>query len=763
MSAPETPKPEWPSTDRPISSRAEDKLGRRSFAEAIAAAIRGWRGRDSLVLALYGAWGTGKSSIKNMVVEVLREGQRPSAEVVDFNPWQVANRTQIGEIFFDEIGIVLGKGDLASREGRRRLLNRWRRYTARLKAGGHLAKDLTQPLPWVLGFSGLSLLLGAIIDLRTFSAAAGLVLVVAAILLCFSSIADQAVCWLEVGVETGRKSLSEVKSELANELRSLSVPVLVVMDDIDRLTPSELQEVFQLVKANCDLPNLVYLLLCEREVTEEHIQAVMKVSGREYLEKVVQVAFDVPAIERRRVHTILFEGLDRLVADETIAKRFDQHRWGNTFVGGLQEYFDTLRDVNRFLSTLSLQVSLLRGQGAFEVNPVDLIALEVLRLFEPKVYQGLPTLKRVLTGLTDLNAGETQEQTRRILSVLVEKAEEPNRERVRETLKLLFPPAEWALVVPGGMHYGPDFSEQWFRELRVCSEDVFDRYFHLAIPQGDLPQAVLERILSRVSDRVALRNELKSLAEQGLLEVSLDRLEAYKQTIDLAHAEPFITALFDIGDGLRQDMAGMFEMSPAQHAERIIYWYLKQEENPVVRGTVLHHAIEATDGLSLPTGVVSLLELMAEGKDREKDEFVPADTLKELKDLCVAKFNAAAANGSLFGHPHVSSVLYRLRDWAGVDAPKAFCEDFVRSPAGALRLLKSFMVRATGHGMSDHVAWSRWFIRTKDLEAFVSPEALEAKLAAIPSDTLSTDERQTLEAFQKAMERRRAGRSDDWP
>ena len=46
-------------------------MGRGDFAETIAAAMRGWGGRDSLVIAIYGPWGSGKTSIKNMTVDAL--------------------------------------------------------------------------------------------------------------------------------------------------------------------------------------------------------------------------------------------------------------------------------------------------------------------------------------------------------------------------------------------------------------------------------------------------------------------------------------------------------------------------------------------------------------------------------------------------------------------------------------------------------------------------------------------------------------------
>ncbi len=44
------------SADHSISSAQEDLLGRAGFAEALASAIRGWKGDDSFVVALYGSW-----------------------------------------------------------------------------------------------------------------------------------------------------------------------------------------------------------------------------------------------------------------------------------------------------------------------------------------------------------------------------------------------------------------------------------------------------------------------------------------------------------------------------------------------------------------------------------------------------------------------------------------------------------------------------------------------------------------------------------
>ena len=44
------------SLERPIRTLAEDELGRKGFATAVSKVIAQWKGRDSLVLAIYGPW-----------------------------------------------------------------------------------------------------------------------------------------------------------------------------------------------------------------------------------------------------------------------------------------------------------------------------------------------------------------------------------------------------------------------------------------------------------------------------------------------------------------------------------------------------------------------------------------------------------------------------------------------------------------------------------------------------------------------------------
>lgn len=56
------------SPDLPITKASEDKLNRESFAESLAKVILQSAFPTSFTMGLYGAWGSGKTSLLNMVI-----------------------------------------------------------------------------------------------------------------------------------------------------------------------------------------------------------------------------------------------------------------------------------------------------------------------------------------------------------------------------------------------------------------------------------------------------------------------------------------------------------------------------------------------------------------------------------------------------------------------------------------------------------------------------------------------------------------------
>jgi predicted KAP-like P-loop ATPase len=745
---------QWLSADRPIETRAEDDLGRLGFSEALANAIYGWSGQDSLVLALYGAWGNGKSSIKNMAVESLSQ-HSPAVRCVDFNPWQLANRPNLSEAFFDELGVALGKDNLGTSSQKKSTLNKLRRWALRLHGAHDLAKATRNVIVMLLILFGLTLG-SAWAFPRYLSITLGFIALLLAFLALTTGIVEAFIKIFAAGTEVGRKSLSEVKNELADDLKKLKTPILVILDDLDRLTPQEILEVFQLIKANGDFPNVIYLILCDRTIVEGSITKALNVPGRDYLEKIVQVAFDVPMIDIARVRHVLFSRLDSLLSAKGVSAHFSAKRWTNVFLSSLHTYFTTLRDVNRYISTLAFQISSFSVDGVFEVNPIDLIGLEAIRLFDPEVYNALQSSKEIFTS--EEPDGHSANTTKQALNSIVELAAEDRRDQLKGLLKHLFPTIEWAF---GGPHYAREYGQQWYRDLRVCSPKMFDRYFRLSVSDAELSQSVVQKLLSARGDRKQLRTLLESQNPQGLLNTALEELAVYQDELEPEQVEPFITAIFDIGDLLSETKKGGFEIPIQWSVSFLVQHSLEKLIDVESRSKVLTNTVENTTGVSMAIEVLSLL--IAKSEDVTKEPLLPEAKAAEIIKVGLRKIEDAAASGALVESRRLGWLLHIWLEWGKKEDVMSYVDRITSSPDGTLKFLKSLELCAHAQHIGDYAVTERYYFQRNDIEPLISMERLNERVQVLAAENLDEAGHRVIMNFQKAMERRSAGKPDSGP
>lgn len=76
---------------------------------------------------------------------------------------------------------------------------------------------------------------------------------------------------------------------------------------------------------------------------------------------------------------------------------FEPTRWGNVLRGGIEPMIRNLRDSRRLLTSIAIHIEMHRGEHAHEVNIIDFIALEALRVFEPVFHRALSTKRILLT------------------------------------------------------------------------------------------------------------------------------------------------------------------------------------------------------------------------------------------------------------------------------------------------------------------------------------------------------------------------------
>jgi predicted KAP-like P-loop ATPase len=284
---------------RPIKNTKQDWLGRQPFAEMLGKAILGWKERDSLVIALFGPWGSGKTSIKNLCVDYLRS----DIEILEFNPWYFPNEDLLFREFFRELGIKANPFQTEAEKAA---------FASDIELYATLLEMAIPFIPVVAALShpaiaaqAATLAVGAVASTATLSA--GL-----AAMKYEKSLAEK-----QIQAGGAQLTVQELKDKLCRQLSQLEKPVLVVMDDIDRLQPTAIRLIFQLVKASADFPNLVYMLCFERQIITKSL-TTEAFNGQDYLEKIIQVGFDIPFVSPELLHEKLEGEIKAVMQDQLL-------------------------------------------------------------------------------------------------------------------------------------------------------------------------------------------------------------------------------------------------------------------------------------------------------------------------------------------------------------------------------------------------------------------------------------------------------------
>jgi KAP family P-loop domain len=727
--------------DLPIQHSTEDLLNRGAFARALAVVLYRHRGIDSLVVALRGDWGSGKTSIKNLVVEALTPPNAPRMKVVTFNPWQWGSDDAITRAFFREIAATLG--DVEQSLPARRRAHEFRRYAKMLEqfSGGtkEAGNRLFGVITWLGGF-GL-ILAGGIITLDlpakwlafSLTVLGGLTLVLSKLF---------AFIWRD---RKDSRPLDIARAVLEDRLRSLPRNILVVIDDIDRLESDQIRTVIRHVKANANFSGLTYLLLYQRDIVEKAFDGGSPGEGRKYLEKIVQAAFDVPVVEEARIGGIVLAELEKISAPLPKDPSFDQTRWGNIWHGGLKHLFRNLRDAKRFTGGVEVQFALQLGSRVLETNLIDTVALEALRIFEPDVYAAVGRNKTLITG--SRNRRDTDKEK---VKALLADATNENEQAVQYIASQLFPVVAWAF---GSPWYGSDFEEGWASERRICSERYFDRYFTLRLPDGRISDSEFLGFIEISGDRTVIDAAFADIQQRGLLPEMLDRLDqaAIAGKLPLEHIDTLLPALFDIAEPLPNQM-GLGRQMPFISCWRSASWYLKLERGQETRGQIFLRALKGARGLAVPGTLIGLdIDRRSKG-DREL--MLTDEQFDSAKATWVEKLNVALNEDSetIIRGEHIIGFLHRWREFEGSDAPRAWVASVAAQPRLLPIFLQAFVHEGEAHTFGDFVSHKMISFQLNALLPFADLKQLIEAVRALPAE-IDPAQRAACDRFIEAADR----------
>ena len=678
--------------DQPIDTYKEDLLGRHSFAKALAKAILSYDLSDSISVGLFGEWGSGKTSLINMTLEEIKSlSLQKEPFIIKFNPWNFSDQNQLIQQFFNELSLALCRDNSAERH---------------IKIGRTIQKysRFFEPFDYVPTISFVGKIAKALKKVGSATEKAG---------------------------EESLKNLGAVKDDLDILLRDIDTKLIIVIDDIDRLNNTEIRQIFQLVKSLADFPNTIYLLSFDKDVVINALKKVQEGSGHDYLEKVVQVPFEIPQISKTEVEHFLFKKLDELIRDVP-EKRWDQTYWGNIYHSGLRHLFQNIRDVNRYLNSLSFGFSLVKD----EVNPIDFIAITAIQVFIPNLYKNIKSNKDLFAGIGDSYRSsdeERKEEEKRLEKVLNEVDSIP-RDILTDFLQRLFPKLENVGHSHGSL-------ESWRKQGRICSPDIFDTYFKLFIPKDEISLREIERVLSTGNNAETFSNELLKLNQDEKILRFLERMEDYtREDIPEENIVPIINALMDIGDIFPEGRGGFFATKTPMRILRILYQLCNRFPDHERRFEIFADAIN-NSSQSLYTIVNEVgVQCQQHGKygfDEKPDPpdktTVNAEQLDTLVKLSLNKIEEWAKNGKLEKHHNLLSILFMWRRWSDPSHVIKYVESLIKDDKGLIMFIKHFLSDVRSHGMSDYVESIQWRINLESVETFVDLNEVDKRLRKLRS------------------------------
>lgn len=453
---------EW-LTDAPLTALAADGLDRRQFVfrarellDEVASTA------ESTVIGVVGPWGSGKSSSLNMIVEGL---DNKRWRVQHLSPWAVTGADAI----ISELLAAISAG-IPKKQGK----------------AAKAQEALTQY---------------------------GSVVTPALLAIPFAGAAAKGVSDALIQRVTAIGTVHERSLVVAKALQDLAQPMLLIVDDVDRLQPDELLALFKAVRVLGRLPFVHYLLAYDQQTVLDVLVDTPLASRDEsralaFLEKIVNLPLVQPPTRPEQAQSLFEKGLGSVLEDTGHAALTEdqQARLSEEREALLNAALSEPRVIRRFLSQLRIYLPLI---GPSEIDVVDFLVLTLLRTSYPTLYREVATQHTHYVSSSAEGPYQVRGDYVNDANLARLRVPEQERERIRNALVRLFP----LLSDEDGVRHAWDQNRRR-RDRRASDPDIAARYFALGPISGELPDGVLVAALQAwTSEREAEGDEALRVRE----------------------------------------------------------------------------------------------------------------------------------------------------------------------------------------------------------------------------------------------------------
>lgn len=433
--------------------------------------------------------------------------------------------------------------------------------------------------------------------------------------------------------------LEKTKELLESALVEVNKKIVIIIDDIDRLTNSQIRDVFQLVKQVADFPNIIYILAMDREVVRRALQEVHNVDGNEYLQKIIQVPFEIPELRKSKLNSIFFSRLDEVVKEISDKIKWDDMYWKDVFQNCIEPYINTLRDVNRVINTFQFKYGAMYEETAFE----DMIGITTIEVLDPELYKWIGNNKEAVCGgfFHGLSFDKSDKDYRKKYSEEFLSLE-INPDRAIRCIAAMFPMFAND-VNEKGFEY---FSSSDIRsKMRAAHKERFELYFMYDLDDIRIPRNIINACIYKL-DTESIRNHLDKINKQGNIIYFLDEVRSLINNIPYKRLGLIASIFLEMqGNFHGQNSKSIFTISANDIAERCIDDMINRLKTEAERFKIIYTAVKNLNSLNFGTMArrINRIELaygrLAGKSEKEEGKIISLNHLREIEELYVSRIH----------------------------------------------------------------------------------------------------------------------------
>lgn len=479
-----------------------DLLHRKELIESISTTIKNCYPNKKFVLSLSGNWGSGKTTILNLVKKQLQDCQENIIIIDDFDPWNFEDEAALLGAILDTIFQKMNLNYSISKQ------RAWK-------------KDL----------------IALIFNIN--AATRGVK---------FSFFKENI------------NSVSKIRNQI-NEYMSFSDQRLVfILDNIERLGSERMLFLLKTVADVLNLDRVTYILSYDPRIMER-LLAEQKYD-MEYLKKIVQMEFCVPELDTDLKKDLMYHCVSNML--KTYRIEDEKRNEILNIVPLLTDYTQDVRDIKRFLNSIMSVLYYFSNEQnkrlAMQLNICDYIIIELIKRENGELYSIIwknatyfvSADRETMFGFEDYLQVNQEKKNAEIIDFYKKIFSSEKNSRYLNLLKRIFPYVNHYVMERNNIinkDYTDEKYEQTIKKHRIYSGNYFPIYFTLHSNEHLEIQNIVEKMigLCNANNREEAKQELKvALREFNAIEYKImEEIQLYTNDLTQQGWEVLFDLLYD--------------------------------------------------------------------------------------------------------------------------------------------------------------------------------------------------------------------------